>query len=737
MRKLAQLLFLSLLSICCCTSIAPVFSQCLEHQKFLLLGLKNSLIFDYSASRKLVRWNQTTDCCCWDGVECDAAGHVISLQLDEEMISSGIESWEDLFRLGYLQKLNLAFNNFDGIRIPKGLQNLTKLTHLNLSSAGFRGQVPTEILSMRGLASLDLSFFPGFPPLKLESPNLQMLVQNLTGLRELYLDSVDVSAQGSNWSQVLSSSLPDLRNLSLRGCHLQGPIDASLTELRSLSVLHLDSNNLASEVPNFLANFSKLTTLSLTSCSLVGSFPEKIFQLHSLQMLDLSYNMQLSGTVPQFPPNGSLRSIGLSYTNFSGSLPESISNLAMLSSLELSVCSFTGPIPPTIANLTELQTLDISWNNFTGSIPLFQMSKKLTYIDAAHNSLTGSLSSKHFEGLPNLEYIDLRHNLLSGNIPSSLFALPSLKKLQLSNNEFDGQVKEFSYPSSSLLEVLDVSSNHLQGPIPKFFSELQQLKVLSLSSNFFNGTVQLETFRNPSLARLELSYNDLFVDSTGSNSSLPVLHSISVLNLASCKLQKFPKLASHLRLSRLDLSSNQLKGDVPNWIWEIGNVSLVHLNLSFNELHGFQKPYKFPSLSVLDLHSNKFQGELPIPPLFSVYVDYSFNYFSNSIPKDIGNFISDASFFSASNNNLTGEIPTSICNATSLQVLDLSSNAFTGSIPPCLPMENWSLGVLSLGRNNLSGNIPDTFSVNCSLRTLDLNKNVFEGKIPASLVNCP
>ncbi|KAL0450991.1 UNVERIFIED_CONTAM: Receptor-like protein 6 [Sesamum latifolium] len=718
-------------------NIAPVFSQCLEDQKSLLLGLKNTLIFDYSASRKLVRWNQTTDCCSWDGVECDVTGHVISLLLDEEIISGGIESSEDLFRLGYLQKLNLAFNSFDSIQIPKGLQNLTNLTHLNLSNAGFGGQIPNEILRLKSLVSLDLSsFFAGISPLKLESPNLQMLVQNLTRLRELYLDSVDVSAQGSNWSQVLSSSLPDLRNMSLRRCSLRGPIDASLTKLRSLSVLRLDRNNLASEVADFFANFSKLTTLSLSSCSLVGSVPEQIFQLHSLQNLDLSGNMQL-GTLPQFPPNGPLRTVVLSYTNFSGSLPESISNLVMLSRLELSNCSFTGPIPPTIANLTELEILDISLNNFTGSFSLFQLSKKLTYIDAAQNSLTGLLSSKHFEGLTNLEYINLGHNLLSGSIPSSLFALPSLRKLQLSNNEFHGQVKEFSNPSSSLLEVLDVSSNHLQGPIPKFFSELEQLKVLSLSSNFFNGTVQLEMFRNPNLARLELSYNDLFVDSTRSDSSLPMLPSISVLNLASCKLQKFPELARDLELFRLDVSSNQLKGEVPNWIWEIGNGSLKHVNLSSNELHGFQKPYKFPSLTLLDLHSNKFQGELPIPPFFSVYVDYSFNYFSNSIPKDIGNFISDASFFSVSNNNLTGEIPTSICNATSLQVLDLSGNALTGSIPPCLPMENWSLGVLSLGRNNFSGNIPDTFSVNCSLKTLDLNRNVLKGKIPASLVNCP
>ncbi|KAG8377053.1 hypothetical protein BUALT_Bualt09G0128000 [Buddleja alternifolia] len=729
---LPQFFFISLLPIFSTTHSAPAFTRCLEDQKSLLLGLRNSLIFDSSASTKLVQWNQTTDCCTWNGVECDVLGHVTSLQLEEEMISGGIENLDELFSFRYLEKLNLAYNSFNSIQIPERLYNLTNLTHLNLSNAGFVGQVPEELSRMTNLISLDLSSrFPGIEPLKLEKPNLEMFLQNLTELRELYLDSVNISAQGSKWCQVLSSSLPNLTILSLRDCLLSGPIDSSITKLKSLSVLQLDRNNFASEIPKFLANFPNLTTLSVMSCSLVGAFPEKIFQLPTLQNLYLSYNMLLSGNLPEFPWNGSLRTLALSYTNFSGSLPDSISNLSMLSWLELSNCSFTGRIPSTIGSLKELAYLDISLNNFTSSIPLFHLSKKLTYMDASHNSLNGSLSSLHFGGLSDLVYIHLGHNLLSGTIPSSLFDLTSLQKLLLFNNEFEGQVQVSSNPSSSLLEVIDLSYNSLDGPIPKFFFEVERLKVLSLSSNNFNGTVHLETFKSPNISRIELSFNDLLIDS-----SLLSFSSIHVLKLASCKLEKFPLLPRQSRIAQLDLSANQLKGLIPNWIWEIGNGSLTHLNLSFNLLHGFQKPYKFPSLNLLDLHSNQFQGELPVPPPFSLYVDYSFNHFSNSIPNDIGNFISYASFFSASNNNLTGRIPTSICNAIKLQVLDLSGNALTGSIPPCLPKEIWDLGVLSLGRNNLSGEIPDTFSADCSIKTLDLNKNVLKGKLPGSLINC-
>ncbi|PIN02635.1 Leucine-rich repeat protein [Handroanthus impetiginosus] len=197
------------------------------------------------------------------------------------------------------------------------------------------------------------------------------------------------------------------------------------------------------------------------------------------------------------------------------------------------------------------------------------------------------------------------------------------------------------------------------------------------------------------------------------------------------------ELLRQSRLQNLNLSSNELRGEIPNWIWEIGNGSLRYLNLSNNLLHGFQKPYKFPNLRVLDLNSNRFQGELPIPPLSSHSVDYSDNFFTNSIPNDIGVFLSNALFFSVSNNSLTGEIPPSICSATDLQVLDLSYNALTGGIPPCLLNNISGLRVLNLGRNNLSSTIPDTFSVDCSLQTLDLNKNALKGKIPRSIVSCP
>ncbi|XP_075510268.1 receptor-like protein 7 isoform X1 [Primulina tabacum] len=713
-------------------SVSWVFGQCLYDQRSLLLQLNSSLVYNSAISRRLVNWNQNVDCCKWDGIACDNTGRVISLELDGESISRGIED-SSLFSLKYLEKLNLAFNRFYNSEIPKGLQNLTNLAFLNLSNAGFVGQIPTELSTLRSLISLDLStLFPDrLHPLTLENPNFMVLLQNLTSLMELNLDGIKISDPPSDWSRTISSSAPNLRNLSLRNCGLPGPLD-SLSELPSLSVLRLDRNNLSSTVPKSFTKFSNLTTLSLSSCSLHGSFPEMTFQLSTLQNLDLSNNVLLKGTIPEFHQIGSFRTIMLTYTSFSGSLPDSISNLRMLSMIHLSHCNFTGPIPSTITNLTELVSVDFSFNSFTGSIPTLQMSKKLNYIDLSYNKLMGSISSRHFEGLTNLTFINLGFNSLNGSIPSSLFSLPSIQKLQLSNNQFSDQVQEFYTPNSSNLDTLDLSSNMLEGPIPKSFFNLGMLNVLSLSFNSFSGRTQLEMIQTlPNLTRLELGYNNLTVEVGTTNSSL------SRLNLASCKLNKFPDLRNHTKLTFLDLSNNLISGEIPSWIWEIGNGHLTHLNLSHNILVGLQMPYNMTrTLYMLDLHSNQLHGEFPTPPKSVIYVDYSSNRFQEPIPHDFGNFTRFASFLSLANNSINGSVPTSLCDASYLQVLDLSDNLLSGSIPPCLLRNNKSLGVLNLGRNYISGDIPNSFSVSCGLKTLDLSKNNLEGKIPASLANC-
>ncbi|KAF5941002.1 hypothetical protein HYC85_022169 [Camellia sinensis] len=184
-------------------------------------------------SVKLLNWTQTNDCCSWKGVTCDKAGHLTGLDLNRKSISCGINHSSILFSLQFLQNLNWAHNNFTFTQIPPGFSKLTRLTYLNLSNANVAGRIPIELLYMTNLVTLDLSthYFSRVPSLKLENPNLLTLVQNLTGLKQLILDGVNISTQGSQWCEAISSSLPYLQILSLSNCYLSGPIDSSLQKL--------------------------------------------------------------------------------------------------------------------------------------------------------------------------------------------------------------------------------------------------------------------------------------------------------------------------------------------------------------------------------------------------------------------------------------------------------------------------------------------------------------------------
>lgn len=236
------------------------------------------------------------------------------------------------------------------------------------------------------------------------------------------------------------------------------------------------------------------------------------------------------------------------------------------------------------------------------------------------------------------------------------------------------------------------------------------------------------------LAKLDLSYNSLAVDESSRNYSFSPM--LELLNLASCKLREIPNLKNQSQLQYLYLSENQISREIPNWIWRVSVVGLHCLNLSHNFLVGFQAPYSIPALRFIDLSSNQLRGNIHHLPNNAIYIDFSNNNFASSIPADTGNFMPGLRYFCAANNGLTGVIPASLCNATTLSLLDLSNNSLSVPIPACLMKKSDTLFVLNLQSNNLNGTLPGTLPRNCLLQTLDLNGNQLQGTVPKSLANC-
>ncbi|XVF03678.1 hypothetical protein REPUB_Repub05bG0014200 [Reevesia pubescens] len=680
-------------------SSSPTTQLCSQGEAAALIQFKTSFSIDcYSSAGcdfvgiksypKINSWKEDADCCSWDGVTCDnGKGQVIGLDLSCSWLYGSFPSNSSLFHLPHLQKLNLASNNFNNSKMSSEFERFASLVYLNLSYTSFAGQVPSQISHLSKLVSLDLS---GNYDLTIGKHTLERLVQNLTEVRQLLLDGIDMSSTNPNVLSNLSSSL---NTLGLSGCYLRGKFPENIFHLPNLKSLYLGGNE------NLNLNFSKLNR----SCI--------------LEDLDISDSSLSKKSIDSIGNLQSLKYLYLLGTNFYGGFPDSIMSLFALEILVANRSDFFGEgLPDSIGNLASLKHLDLSFSNLSGSIPrsLGNLSQ-LSYLDLSFNHLSGQIPSSitnlpnEVNVFPNLIYVDLSSNLLNGTLPSWLFNISSLKVISLSDNMLTGPIKEFQYKS---LEFISFSYNKLQGPLPSSISQQVNLTLLYLSSNNLSGIVEFGMFSKlQNLQYLDLSYNSLSINSNGTSAADYTLPNLTFLYLSSCNVHEFPKfLEGAKRLQDLDLSYNRFYGKIPNWMWDVGKDSLSYLNLSHNSLTDF-KQFPWKELEVIDLSSNLIHGDLPIPPWTTTILLIS-------------------------NNSLIGDISSLICNASSLEILDLSHNNLSGIIPQCFGNLSKSLSFLNLQMNKFRGIIPPTFAEGCHLSNLNLNGNQLQGPLPPSIINC-
>lgn len=638
----------------------------------------------------------------------DSDGRVTSLDLGGHGLESG-GLHPAVFDLISLEYLNLAYNNFNGSQLPSsGFERLTELTHLNLSSCRFSGQVPNGIGRLTNLVSLDLSSdfeiikLPAYGymygsdsysfSLPLIEQNFETLMANLMNLRDLRLALIQLSNSGVQWCNILASSCPKLKVLSLPFCGLSGPICSSLSSLHSLVVIDLQFNDLSGPVPDFLANFSDLRVLQLNNNTLEGWISPAIFEHKKLVTINLYQNHGISGYLPNFSSGCSLEYLDVGGTNLSGAIPTSISNLTSLKKLGLASSGFSGEIPSSIGYLQSLSALEISGMDLVGSIP----------------SWVANLTS-----LRTLRFCDCA---LSGPIPSFIGNLRDLRELELSNCSFSG-------------------------PIPSYISNLTQLRTLYLHSNDLFGKMELTLLSKlPHLIALDVGINNGLVVGDGvENSSIASFPKIHYLSLSGCNIVKFPSFLRYQnKIVFLDLSYNKMHGAIPRWAWETwnnGHTCFLYLNNNEFTSIGYSPYLPIQDIGAMDLSSNMLEGAIPITRGFASFLDYSNNMFS-SIPSRFSSHLSDVTIFKASRNNITGNFPSSFCGTTNIQLLDLSYNKFSGPIPSCL-MENVnSLQSLNLNQNQFYGELPDNIKVGCLFEDLDFSGNWIEGQLPRSLVAC-
>ncbi|XP_074284255.1 receptor-like protein EIX2 [Silene latifolia] len=544
-----------------------------------------------------------------------------------------------------LQHLDLSSNGFEG-PLPSVFKNMVSLRSLSLYSNYLNGSIPLWLRAMKRLEVLDL----GMNLFSYVEGGIMGIMENPCNFKHLDLSNNFIS-QGD--------FLEPLMGLS--GC--------AAFELQYLA---LSNNMMYGSLPSSLGQLTNLNYLDLRATSMNGSLPSSMGKLTNLNHLDLSNN------------------------EFKGGIPASFVNLlSTLTYLDLSNIKLSGLIPDFIGHLTRIEHLDISSNSLHGTFFGIGNLSKLSYLDLSLNYLNLNLDSslnwrppfqlrffnvrscvintvfpQFLRNQTQIEHLDLSDTGISGELPGWLWNSSSLQGLHLSGNRLTGSLPHHIacdglYYYSRTLDLLDLHNNLLTGTIPKWLGNLEVAEVIDLSSNLLTG----EVF-------------------DGKNAS-------SLFNIGNF-------------LMVLDLSDNMLSGEIQ--FKEVSPDAQL-------EFLGSMRFVDYAYMRGADLQTDvivKGISELSIRTIGSQsIIDLSSNYLVGSIPKELTN-ISTLFALNLSYNHLTGHIPENIGNLKTVESLDLSNNNLSGTIPQSLSSISW-LGKLNLSNNNLHGPIP----TGSQLQTLD------------------
>ncbi len=378
------------------------------------------------------KWGSSSSLAKWYGVEVDAEGRVVGLDLSYEKFGIAGPLLAELARLdrlielrasclwgpmppewGQLERLEVLDVVGQG-PIPEEWSQLERLRYLKLSQVT---RVPETLGNLTALDTLILRvpwdgthpqpafevplpdrLFEGMDRLKYvqilgQAGPLPMSLGQLPALEVLYIERYDfqIWSLPDGWGAGLTalkefdalghsgpvppewSAWTQVRKI--QAGPFEGPLPAEWGALEQLEILRVPNffehyaGRLTGPLPTEWAGMTALKELYLPDHELTGPLPAEWSAMQNLEEVRLEENL-LEGPLPaSWGTLGNLRLLHLDYNPISGPLPEAWSGMARLEELYCEGCELTGPIPQSWAEMTALQKLNLKGNSLSGEIP--------------------------------------------------------------------------------------------------------------------------------------------------------------------------------------------------------------------------------------------------------------------------------------------------------------------------------------------------------------------------------
>uniref|UniRef100_A0A6N2NFP0 Leucine-rich repeat-containing N-terminal plant-type domain-containing protein n=1 Tax=Salix viminalis TaxID=40686 RepID=A0A6N2NFP0_SALVM len=325
-----------------------------------------------------------------------------------------------------------------------------------------------------------------------------MVLQNLTLVREFFLDCIKMSSVVLGSLMNLSSSSTSL-SLELWG--LQGQFPENIFHLPKLKLLSL------SRVASWKLCFQWISSSFAWESSTTGQGRSRIFSNHLTGELGGHWSK-------------SLHEIRLECNKIYGLIPPSISELVNLTNIDVSSNNLSGIVDLNLfSNMINLWGPDLSHSSLSVATDKFlKIQNQLNFLSLSYNRIHGEipqlLSAK---GMQSSQYLDLFHNFLTifvdltSNLPQQPFPIlpQSMCILLIANNKLTGEIPPWIC-NISTFQIINLSNNNLSGNIPQCLGNFStELSVLNLRSNSFHGTIPGSFTEGNKIRSLDLNGNEL------------------------------------------------------------------------------------------------------------------------------------------------------------------------------------------------------------------------------------